>query len=417
MRRCILAPLVAIVLATVGTRLPADELPRARPEQVDMSSTKLAEVDRTLQELVDAKRLVGATVMIARRGKLAHVTSVGMMDVEANKAMRPDTIVRIYSMSKSITTAAALMLHEEGKLELDAPASKYVPELKHLKYDRDGKNALPTREVTVRDLMRHTSGMIYGSNNGSRVARLYEKVNVMDKQTDLHAMSVKLGKLPLEFEPGTSWQYGLSIDVVGHIIERVSGMPLDQFLQQRVFDPLDMRDTGFSVPKSKRSRFAANYTSNGKGKLTLRDAPQSSAYAKPATLFSGGGGLLSTARDYTRFLVMIANGGQLHGTRLLKPETVRLMTTNQVPSSVGWIRFGKQLREGVGFSLGFSVRVKMSDWDPSGRVGEYGWGGAASTHYWTSPRDNLIVVTLEQRMPYTFETEWALKKLIYDAIE
>ncbi len=221
--------------------------------------------------------------------------------------------------------------------------------------------------------------------------------------------------MPLAYDPGKDWVYSMSIDVLGLAIERASGMTLDRFLDERIFKPLDMPDTGFSVPAGKADRFAANYQRGEKG-LKVIDAPRESKYLKPPGLLSGGGGLVGTARDYLRFLLMIEAGGILDGRRILKPETVRLMTTNQLPKEAFPIYFGKQIRHGTGFGLGFSVRTADTEWDPAARVGEYGWGGAASTHYWVSPKDRLIVVTMEQTMPYTFDLEFAVKGLIYDAL-
>ena len=382
-----------------------------------MSAEKLAKVDEAMEKLVEEKKLAGAMVVVARHGKIAHQQSYGMMDIEADKPMRDDAIFRIYSMSKAITSAAALSLVDDDKLALDDPASKYVAELRGVKVLRDGEAVAANNETTVRDLLRHTSGLTYGNYGDSEIDRAYQTANLFDRESNLKAMCEKLGKLPLRFEPGTDWQYGVSTDVLGRVIEVAANQPLDEFLKQRIFQPLDMRDTSFVVPAEKLDRFAANYTSAGDGQLALRDAPATSDYVKPARLFSGGGGLVSTTRDYLRFLLMIAAGGELHGVRILSPESVKLMTTNQLPETIGWIKFGDEVREGVGFGLGFSVRDRMSDWDPQGRVGEYGWGGAASTHYWVSPKDDLVVVTMEQTMPYSFGTEFAVKGLIYNAIE
>lgn len=393
----------------------AEELPVVKPEAVGMSSAALAKVDAAMKKSVKDEKIAGGIVMIARRGKVAHFKSYGLMDREANKPMRKDAILRFYSMSKSITTAAALTLVDEGKLQLDAPVSKYLKELEGLRVHDELGASKPNREMTVRDLMRHTAGFSYGSGDGA-VNRAYKDVKVLDRDTSLDEMVTKLGTLPLLYSPGEDWTYSLSVDVLGRVCEVVSGKSLDVFLKERIFTPLDMKDTSFNVPADKLERFAANYT-NEDGKLTLRDAPATSRYRKPPGLFSGGGGLVSTARDYMRFLVCVSSGGELHGRRVLSAKSIEAMTTNQLPKKVGWIKFGDQVREGVGFSLGFSVRVKMSDWDPQGRIGEYGWGGAASTHYWVSPKDELAVITLEQVQPYSFRTEFAVKGLIYDALD
>jgi len=271
--------------------------------------------------------------------------------------------------------------------------------------------------MTVRDLMRHTSGLSYGFVGNSAVEKRYKKDKPIDRAGDLPTMITKLSGIPLAFEPGTKWQYSVSIDVLGRLVEIWSGNKFENFLAERICKPLDMKDTAFDVPKGKVDRFTANYAPNGSGELRLIDDPAKSRYLTPAGLASGGGGLVSTARDYLRFLQMVLNGGELHGTRILKKKTVRLMTQNQLPKKIMPIRIGPIPRVGVGFGLGFSTRVSMGPWDPGGRVGEFGWGGAASTHYWVSPKDELVVVTMEQIMPYSFMTEWAVKKLIYDAIE
>lgn len=219
----------------------------------------------------------------------------------------------------------------------------------------------------------------------------------------------------MAFDPGTDWAYSASIDVLGRVIEVVSGENFDVFLKTTIFEPLNMPDTAFNVPPEKLDRFAANYARSSGG-LKVIDSPAESKYAKKVTFFSGGGGLVSTARDYLRFLTMIQNGGEFDGHRILRPETVGLMTTNQLPKEAFPIHFDKTPRLGTGFGYGFSVRTENTTWDPAGRLGEFGWGGAASTHYWVSPADKLIVITLEQIMPYEWDTEFGVKKIIYDAI-
>jgi CubicO group peptidase (beta-lactamase class C family) len=319
-------------------------------------------------------------------------------------------------MSKAITSAAALILVDEGKLDLAAPVSRYLPEFANLKV-LDGDAERPAEhEMTVTDLFRHTSGVTYGSPNAGGVEKMFEILEVLDMQSDLAVMTTKLGQLPLSFDPGQYWKYGASIDVLGHVVEVASGQPLDEFLHERIFAPLGMTDTGFHVPPDEQSRFAANYYSDGKGRLIIRDEPTKSLYLRKPGLLSGGGGLVGTAADYMRFLLMVAGDGRLQGKRILSKESVKLMTTNQLPEHAGWVTFGEDVRTGVGFGLGFSVTVEPHQANPHARQNEYGRGGAASTHYWVSPRDELIVVTMEQRMPYSPETETLLKPVIYDAL-
>ena len=415
MKQSIIRILILLLAASTVT-VRADELPEVKPSDVGMSGKTLAKVDAAVNALIAKKRLAGAVVIVARRGKVVLRKSYGQMDIEAAKPMRDDAIMRIYSMSKAITSVAALMLHDEGKLDIEAPVSKYIPAFKGLKVYRKEGNFKPHREMTVRDLMRHTSGLTYGFFGNTPVDVMYRKVNVMDRRSGLDVMCRKLGEIPLTYEPGKDWRYSVSVDVLGRVIEVVAKQTLDKFFAQRIFKPLDMKDTGFFVPTDKLDRFAVNYASNRKGKLTVKDAPATSRYRKSPAHLSGGGGLVSTARDYMRFAVMIANGGRLGSVRLLKADTVKLMTTNQLPKGLGWIRLGYH-RIGTGFGLGLSVRVKSSNIEKASKVGECGWGGAASTHFWISPADELAVVTLEQTMPYSPLVELTIKGIIYDAIE
>ncbi len=378
-----------------------------------LSAEKLAILDPVIVEMIEKKKIAGEVIIVAKDGEVAYLNAWGKMDLEAGKPMRPDTIFRIYSMTKAIATAAALVLFDEGKLGLDDPIGKWIPELKDLQVQAADGVRKPARTPTVKDLMLHTAGFTYGGA-GKPSDKLYGEKKPLEAK-DLNDMAARLSSIPLAYEPGKDWIYSVSIDVLGLVVERVSGMKLDRFLEERIFKPLDMKDTGFSVPPEKLDRFAANYNRSGET-LKLGDAPATSKYAKPATFFSGGGGLVSTARDYMRFLLMVEGGGEFQGVRILKPGTVRLMTTDQLPQEAFPIYFGKQVRHGTGFGLGFSVRTKNTEWDPAAREGEYGWGGAASTHYWVSPKDRLVVVTLEQTMPYSFDTEFAVKGLIYDAI-
>jgi CubicO group peptidase (beta-lactamase class C family) len=406
-------PLFILVVA-LGCTSRGGELPVAAPHAVGLSHQELRKIGPVIANLIERKKIAGEVVVIAKDGHVVYSEAWGMQEIEGGKPMRTDTIFRIYSMSKAIVTAAALLLVEEGRLGLDDPLSRWIPELKHLQVQTSDGMRPPSRPPTVKDCMLHCAGYTYGGAK-KPVDRAYADVKPLEA-TDLEDFAKRLALIPLAFDPGKDWIYSISIDVVGLVVERASGMTLDRFLKERIFTPLDMPDTGFSVPPEKLGRFAANYNRTTDG-LKVGDAPATSKYGKTVTFFSGGGGLVSTARDYMRFLLMIEAGGELQGVRILKPETVRLMTTNQLPPEAFPIYFGKEIRHGTGFGLGFSIRTKNTEWDPAGREGEYGWGGAASTHYWVSPRDRLAVVTLEQTMPYSFETEFALKPIIYGALE
>jgi CubicO group peptidase (beta-lactamase class C family) len=393
----------------------AAELPSSTPEAEGMSAEKLAKVGEVMNGSIKNKKIAGGLVIIARNGKVVFHETYGLQDLDRKLPVERDTIFRIFSMSKAITSAAALTLVDKGKLDLDAPVSKYLPEFAEMKV-LDGETERPAKSpITVKDLFRHTSGITYGNASGSRTEKLFEATDVLEMQTDLRLMSTKLSQIPLAFDPGTKWEYGASIDVLGYVVQKVSGKPLDEFLKERILDPLEMNDTGFFVPAEKRARFAASYYSEGKGRMIILDDQDSSRFLHKPGLLSGGGGLVGTASDYIRFLLMIANDGEWQGKRILSAESAKRMHTNQLPKKVGWIGLGGE-RKGTGFGLGFSVTVEPGEKNPNNHKEEFGWGGAASTHFWVSPRDRLIVVTMEQRWPYSPETEEALKPVIYDAI-
>lgn len=400
---------VAMAGLLVSTLLSAKEMPQVPPQEAGMSLEKLAAVDAKIEQMIADKKMAGCVVAVARRGKMVYFKPFGMADTATETPMRKDTIFRIFSMTKAVTTAAALMLVEEGKVALDDPVSKHLPQLKGLEVYDEAGNRKADPEMTVRDLIRHTSGLSYGWS-ANAVDKLYAEKAVLGGS--LGEMVDRLAEIPLSFQPGTAWQYGVSSDVLGRLVEVVAGKPLDAFFAERIFKPLDMTDTGFQLPADKVGHFSANYSPQ----LAVIEKPSESKYLREPKMLSGGGGLLSTARDYMRFLQMIANGGELDGKRLLKPETVRLMTTNQLPESIKNIAIGLP-RPGIGFGLGFSVCYKKTLFDPGAVVGEFGWGGAASTHYWVSPKHELVVVAMQQQMPFSFALEFGIKKLIYEAVE
>ena len=391
------------------------DLPVASPEKVGLDSVKLGQIDGLVAGWIAGNKLAGATVAVARHGQVAYIKAFGQRDREASSPMTEDTIFRIFSMSKAFTSTAVLQLMEDGRIGLEDPVSKYIPEFKGIQVSGPDGLRPARREPTVHDLLHHTAGLGYGWG-ATAVDKAYQAAKILNRDVDLQTMCAALGRIPLHFEPGTAWQYSVGIDVLGRIVEVASGQTFDVFLDQRIFRPLDLQDTGFFVPAEKAGRFAALYHFDEKGGLTLQDAPGGSEYLKKPRFFSGGGGLVSTARDYLRFLCLIQNRGELGGVRLLKPASVDLMTHNDLPASILPIRFGEELRYGLGFGLGFNVRVEHSDkWDPASPVGEWGWGGAASTHYWASPKDDLVVVTMEQTMPFNFNLETGLKGIIYSA--
>jgi CubicO group peptidase (beta-lactamase class C family) len=405
--------IATLALLLIGGIARGQELKQAAPESVGLSSEKLHKIDGIIAEMIEKKKLAGAIVMVAKDGQVAFTGVYGKMDLEADKPMKEDTIFRIYSMTKAITSAAALILVEEGKLKLDAPVGDVIPELKDVKVATGEGLRAPTRPPTIRDLFLHDSGYMYG--DGRSTGKAYAEKKPMEAPS-LDEMAKRLVDVPLAFDPGMDWNYGISIDVLGLAVQRASGMPLEKFMEERIFKPLDMKDSGFMVPAEKAGRFAANYGRSAAG-LKCIDEPAKSKYLKPPGLISGGGGMVGTTRDYMRFLLMVDGLGTLGTVKVLSPESVKLMTSNLLPKEAFPIYFGKEKRHGVGFGLGFCVRTADTEWDKTSRVGEYGWGGAASTHYWASPKDRLVVVTMEQTMPYSFDVEFAVKGPIYDAIK
>ncbi|MDH4240906.1 MAG: beta-lactamase family protein [Phycisphaerae bacterium] len=401
-------PTLIVILLSLALSFVANakQIPITSPEDVGMSTEKLAQVKPAVQAFIDNKKIAGASVIVARKGKIALFETFGMMDKEAKKPMKQDTIFRFYSMTKPVTSVAVMMLYEEGKLKLDDPVSKYIPEFKGLKvYTESGKHAEQEREMSIRDLLRHSSGLTYGFFGNTPVDKMYMSRSVFAWDSSLQNMIDKLSEIPLLYQPGTKWHYGVSTDVLGYLVQKISGQPLDKFFKERIFKPLKMKNTAFHVTAKKIDRFAVCYGPNLTGGLRIVEDPNKSRYLKKPSILSGGGGLVSTARDYLRFCQMLLNKGRLDGKQLLRPETVEMMTTNQLPDSV------KRGEDG-GFGLGFSVRLKDGEFPK----GEYGWGGAASTHFWISPKDELIVIALSQYMPYSARLENTVKPIVYDSI-
>ena len=397
----------------------AGELPQATPRDVGLSAAKLERVKNLIQSAVDKNQTAGAIVLIARQGKVAYLQTFGRLTARADKPMPQDAIFRIHSMTKPITTTAALLLYEEGKFKLDYPVSTYLPEFKGLRvHSGKGDETVEAKhEMTIRDLMRHTSGLTYGMPNGTAVDKMYVAKGIDGPDLSLAEMVTTLGKLPLQDQPGTRFHYSISTDVLARLIEVLSGKPIDEFLQDRIFRPLDMRDTGFIVPDGKLSRFAASHRSGAKGVLNVVDDPATSRYRARRKYLSGGGGLVSTARDYARFCQMLLNGGELQGVRLLRSATVKEMTRNQLPSEALPMRLGGFPLPGTGFGLGVSVRLDTKSSTPDPAAGEFGWNGAASTYFWVAPNSEMVVIVLQQVEPYNFALQMALQPAIYAAIE
>ena len=402
-------------------------LPGAVPEEVGFSAERLERIRPMLQSYVDDEHLPGFLTVVARRGKIVHFETVGMRDIENKKPIAFDTIFRIYSMSKPITSVAVMMLYEEGHFQLDTPVSKFIPEFENMKvYNEDQTEISDAKnEITIKHLLMHTAGLTYGWGN-KPVDERYKALKMSGANATLVDMVKTLGDIPLVHEPGERWTYGVSTDVLGYLVEVVSGMPFEDFLQTRLFGPLDMVDTAFSIPPEKRDRFAALYSFSKEDGLE-RVGAKADADGEFTFFPSGGGGLVSTAADYMRFSQMLLNGGELDGARILKKETVELM---RYPHHEGW------------FGLGFSVvndkdskdlddkdddddKKDLDDKDEKDdeeskdtpeSVGSFSWSGAAATIFWIDPVEELIGVLMTQihNNPYPFHHQF--KVLTYEAL-
>jgi CubicO group peptidase (beta-lactamase class C family) len=381
---------------------------KVTPEDLGLSAPRLVKIDLMTQKYIDESKLPGTITLVARRGKIAHFECQGRMDIEADKMVSEDTIFRIYSMTKPITSVALMFLYEDGHFQLDDPVSRFIPAFETMEVFMSGnkeeyKTQPADRQITIRDLLTHTSGLTYGFMRTSVVDALYRDKGVEESKT-LAEMVSKLTELPLLFTPGSRWSYSVATDVCGYLVELISGEPFDQFLQEQIFKPLGMTDTGFSVPENKVHRLAANYERTADNGLQLTDSPETSRYIRDVTYFSGGGGLVSTARDYLRFAQMLLNKGELEGERVLGRKTVELMTSNHLPNngdltSMGQPVFSETPYDGIGFGLGFSVMLDPATAHILGTPGEFAWGGAASTYFWVDPGEQLIAILLTQLMP------------------
>jgi CubicO group peptidase (beta-lactamase class C family) len=380
-------------------------LPPATPEDVGVSSSRLARIDDFIERHLEANHFAGAVTVVARRGKVVQFKAYGMQDIESGTPMSKDSIFRIYSMTKPITSVAVMMLYEEGYFLLNDPVSKFLPEFKDLEVgveevdETTGESILKTvpakREVSIRDLLRHTSGLTYGFWGTSLVDKMYLDKKVLTGDETIQDTVAKLGSIPLKRQPGTEWEYSVSTDVLGRVVEVVSGQSFDDFLHERIFVPLGMMNTGFSVPPEDAHRLATVYEPNETNTaIAPYDPGKTRDVLKKATYFSGGGGLVSTAADYLRFLQMLLNGGELEGVRILGPETVEIMTTDHLVE----IADSRDSRP-YGFGLGFAIGL---DRGISGRMnseGTFSWGGMAHTGFWVDPQEELIGIFLIQILP------------------
>lgn len=398
--------------------------------QAGLNAGQLARIEAHLEENYLAKGKVAGTLTAVWRRELAYLNAQGQRDLASGAPMTEDTIFRIYSMSKPITSIALMMLYERGVFQLGDPVHRWIPEWANQRVYVSGiypnfQTRPVDRPMTVKDLLTHMSGLTYDFMAATNVDAAYRKVGLrlQGSGLTLDTFAERLASLPLLFSPGQAWNYSFATDICGLLVERMSGLPLDQFLQQEIFGPLKMVDTGFSVPESERHRFASNYERAADRSLRCIDEASTSPFCQPATFFSGGGGLVSTAQDYLRFCRMLLGGGTLEGARIIGPKTLALMGTNHLPGGgdlTQWAQgsFSETTYEGIGFGLGFAVNLGMAATSAVGSQGELFWGGAASTIFWVDPEEDLACVFLTQLMPSgTYNFRGQLKSLVYAAIE
>jgi len=441
---------VAIVLVVVclSWSVAAKELRTTKPEREGMSSQRLDRLTDLMEARVADGTMIGGLGMIARNGKIVYHETYGQADREANRAMSEDAIFRIYSMSKPITAVALMMLYEEGKFSLNDPIARYIPQLADLKVASStaggetgiisdgttsrtlgegdaslvGQTRKPGRQPTIKDLLTHTAGFTYGVFGNTEVDQAYREVGILDSAKTLEEFVTDLGQIPLQYEPGTKWHYSVAVDVQGRLVEVLSGMKFGEYLKARIFEPLDMPDTSFTIDPEKLGRLAQMYSPEGltglnffeaaKGPgLDVAPASASESYINGGAFEGGGGGLLASARDYMRFSQMLLNGGELDGVRLLSPKTLELMTANHL----GDIPMGFN-GKGAGFGLGFGIVVDPAGVGETGSAGEYNWGGAAGTTFWVDPVENLIGLFMVQSIPHRTRLRSEFKVMVYQAV-
>jgi CubicO group peptidase (beta-lactamase class C family) len=386
----------------------APALAQNKPEALGFSSERLDRLHAAMQREVDEKRLPGIVTILARHGKVVEEKTYGKKDIASGAPMTKDTIFRIFSMTKPVTGVAMMILYEEGKWHPSDPVSQYIPEFAHLKIfkgmEQDGKMILedPVHPPTMRELMTHTAGFTYGFFGNTPVDKMYQDQQVVQSRS-LQDMIDKLAKIPLLYQPGTRWNYSVAMDIQGYIVQKLTGQSLPDFMQQRIFGPLGMKDTGFFVPKEKRDRFATLYVENQKGELVAEGTSGRPVdeYAAQPSMPSGGGGMVSTVQDYLRFAQMLLNGGELDGVRILAPATVQLMTSNHLAPSLMTGEFSAGpvvIRPGLGWGYDCAVFSDPLQADEVVGKGTYFWIGAADTWFWVDPTNDLVFIGMTQRM-------------------
>lgn len=402
----------------------ARDVPSTKPEREGLSSERLERINALAEKYVADKRVPGMITMVARNGKVVHFEATGQRGLEDTRPLEKDALFRIYSMSKPITAVALMMLYEEGKFRLSDPAHLYIPELKELSvYNPDGDPVPAKTPVTMQQLLTHTAGFSYGFNPADPVDQQYQAAKIFEAK-DLTEFAERVAALPLQFQPGSKWHYSVASDLVGLAVERISGVPFADYLEQKVFTPLGMDDTFFNVPEDKRGRFLANHgwdAENGQYVDVTARTDARGNYVN-GTLSSGGGGLVSSTMDYMRFCEMLRNGGSYDGVRLLSPATIKYMTLDHLPSAIDASGSGETPTlgalgsSGVGFGLGFSVVTDPAAAATISSKGEFAWGGAAGTVFWIDPVEDIVSIAMIQLMASPWPLRADLKATTYQAV-
>jgi CubicO group peptidase (beta-lactamase class C family) len=402
MKSILLFSRLVLILLIAGSCKQSSKV--VTPEKVGMSSDSLSLAAEKISGYIDSGNLAGISVMVLKDGKIVQRENFGYADIKNKVPVDDNTIFRIYSMTKPVTAVALMTLYDQGKFKLDDKVSQYIPEFEYMMvYNSEASHYLDFQEdeMTIRNLLTHTSGIPYGWSPNSFVDSCYRANNIMNWDSTIAYKVKQISELPLKYQPGTVWDYGLSIDVCGYLVEVLSGMPLDEFFKKNIFDPLDMDDTGFYCPEEKHSRLSEVYSHNREGELVQISDSESDVFRRPVTAFLGGAGLVSTLDDYSRFCEMLLNGGELDGVRILEEETAGLIMSDQLPEGVA---YGD---DDMGYGLAGQVNITS---------GEYSWSGAATTSFWVDPSNNLIVLSFAQLMPSNYAPAGEYRDLVARSI-
>jgi len=399
-----------------------EAMKQTNPKELGFSAKRLSRINSLMNRYLESGKMAGMVTCVARRGQVLHLETFGHQNLESKTPMAQDSIFRIYSMTKPIASVALMMLYEEALFNLTDEISQYIPAFRDVKvWGAGGKLDIPNRPITIQDLLRHTAGLSYGeyAQTQSPVDKLYDEADLFNLDLTNEEVVSRIANLPLRFHPGEKWHYSVATEVVGYLVEILSGKSLADFMKEKIFDPLGMVDTAFYLDPSKENRFCTLYGKTPNKDFDVLELPESSEYLPPVALHSGGAGLVSTVSDYLNFAQCILNKGELNGIRLLGPKTVELMTSNHLPLELLPIAFeGTEPMLGMGFGLGFSVMLDAAQTGVMGSEGDHGWGGYAETFFVIDPKEDLIAILMSQYMPsQTYPIRKEFRTVVYQALE